>query len=180
MTARRQHAIPFVDLAATMAHGQVLDDAHGDDEVEGAVGPGQPAGRRLVQVTHLAHGAEVQLLDFRARELDECGVGIEGADHGRLGLLGQILGHVAEGAADLQHAQSARAARAQVGEQGPQKQRAARVLEVEVQRRAMGALAVDQQADHASAVARGVGAAPCFEDAAVAEVDDPERLRHPR
>src|SRR5919106_644363 len=165
---------------ARVAPGQpgrrVRDAADGKEESEGRLAPGQPPCRVLVQMEHFAHGSQPELVDLRACEVHEGRVGVERAEGGDLRLLGQVLRHVTERAADFEHAQLADTARPEVGEQRAQEMAPPRLLEVEVQRRTPDTLAVHQHADDARAVARRVLAAAGLEHAAVAEGYDAKRL----
>ena len=81
---------------------------------------------------------------------------------------------MAERAADLEQRELRRTTRPQPREQRAQKQLAARALEVEVERRTVLALALDEQAQDPLTVVRAVVASGDGEDAVVAAIDDVE------
>ena len=88
----------------------MLDDADGEDEIERPVGPPQPARPVVGEEGDLADGAEPQLIDLGPDDLHERAIGIEGPQLGHFRLLGQVLGQVAERAADFEHPEAANAA----------------------------------------------------------------------
>ena len=171
VTTGREHAVILVDLPPTCARRQVLDDAGYEHDVEGRIRIRQRARLLVRQLLHLAHTAQAELLDLRSHER---GIRVEAVHARHLGLVGDVLGHVAERAADLEQRELRRTTRPQPREQRAQKQLAARALEVEVERRTVLALALDEQAQDPLAVVRAVVASGDGEDAVIAAIDDVE------
>ena len=171
VAAGGQDPIVLVHLRAAIPR-QVFDHADRQHEIERAVRPRQPPRLVVGEEPHVPHAAEPKLVDVRAGDLDELWVGVEGVDRRDLALLGQVLRHVAEGAADLQHGEVAGAARAEPAEERVEVQRTARLLEGEIERRPL-LLALDEHLDHALAVARRrVGAPLQREHAPITEIVD--------
>ena len=122
---------------------------------------------------------ESLLLDLGAHDVHERGIRVETVDLRDLGLLGQVLGHVAERGADLEDRETARAAAPQVAQERIEEEARALLLEREVERGAPGPLALDQQPDHAGAIAGLVRPPVHREHAPVSEVRQMEgRLAH--
>src|SRR5262249_51562530 len=121
---------------------------------------------------HLADAVEIQLFDLRADDLDELRIDVERRDRLHLRLLGEVLRHVAERAADFEHRQVAGAAGPEPAEERVQIERSALLLEREIEGSARS-LARDEHLDHALAVAgRMIGPTVHGEHAAVAEILD--------
>ena len=178
MAAGGEDAVVLVDLGAAMALRQVLHHAADHHHVEGAGGVREPAGLGIAEEAHLAHLLEAQLLELDPRHRREGRVRVEGRDVGDLGLLVQVLRHVAEGAADLEDGEVAGARGPEVPEERAQEVAAARVLERQVEGGAARPLALDEHPQHALAVG-GLVCPPIHrEHAPIAPVD--ERVRRDR
>src|SRR6266446_5985440 len=170
MPARRQYTVVLVHLSTPVPGRQMLDDTDRDDQVEGAVGPREPPRLVVPEVRDLADAAEAELRHLRTDDGDERRIGVERGDCGDFRLIGEVLGHVAKRAADLEDRQVAGTARAQVAKERTEEVRAPRLLVGKVRRRAGGPLALDQHADYALAVPRDVLAPVHHKHTTIAEI----------
>src|SRR2546430_15030308 len=159
VSARAEHAIVLVHLGTPGAERQMLDNTDRQNDVECAVRPRQAPRCVVREVGDLVDAREPELLHLGARERDERRIGVERVDAGNFRLLCQVLGHVTERAADLEDREVPRAVRTEPAEERLEEVPAARLLEVEVERRAGGAPTPREPADHPARVAgRGLAA----------------------
>jgi hypothetical protein len=179
VAAGGEHAIVLVHLGAPVARRQMLDHPDSEHEIEGPVGVGQPLRLVVTEEARVDDLLQVAVLDLGMQHGDEVGVRVERRDTRHFRLLVEILGDVAERAADLEHGEPAGPARPEIREERGQEVPSAGLLEREVEDRPAGALALDEHADHTGAVAGDVILTAHGEHAPVAEIPKPIlRLGH--